>query len=170
MIVAGSNIAQKMQDEEKRQVSMSAPRYGRSGDESLKDRDAAPAREITLHRSDYAKIRADYHHIAAEGLLQKPLDRKHAKVWAHAQQDFEDALFELLPRSGFGTVILDPTDTRTEYARVTNAVIALHDWLRLYQELIKQPLPEGLRVIERKLSDRRDELNCLYPPEAHQPD
>ena len=150
---------------------MSTPNARHSDDKSLKSRDEFPVGKPTLSQPNYyARLRAYYQHIAAEGLLQKSLGRKCAKAWAHAQQDFEDALFELLPRSGLGTVILDPTDTRTEHVRVTNAIICLHDWLRLYEEIIRQPPPKGLLVIERALSNRRDELNHFYPPKAYHSD
>ena len=149
---------------------MSAPDSEHTGDESLNDRGAVPAMKTITAPPNYAKLRAEYHHISAQGLLEKPLSRRLATKWAHARLDFEDALFELLPHSGLGTVILDPADRRTEHVRVTNAVITLHDWLRLYKEIIRQPPPEGLEEIERKLLDRRNELKRLYPPEAHQPD
>jgi len=59
---------------------MSIPNAGHSGDESLKNRDTAPAMEMTLTRPRYAKLRAYYHHVAAEGLLQQPIDRRHVKA------------------------------------------------------------------------------------------
>jgi hypothetical protein len=80
----------------------------------------------------------------------------------HAKLDFEDTIDLLQDYSGLGEEMLPPGDTRTEHARVKNAIICLHDWLRLYQEILKQPPPEGLRQIERKLCERRDELNQLY--------
>jgi hypothetical protein len=149
---------------------MSAPNSGHSGDESSNDRGAAPAGQITLTRPrpNYARLLADYNLTVAEGLLQEPIDPKYANAWAHAKLDFEDTMDYLQDYSGLGEEMLPPGDTRTEYARVKNAIICLHDWLRLYQEIIKQPPPEGLLVIEQKLCERRDELNHLYQPEAHQ--
>src|SRR6476620_10815124 len=142
---------------------MSAFNDGHSGDEYVRDKDASAARAITLTRSrpNYAQVRAYYYHIAAKGLHEKTLNRKQATVWAHARLNFEKTLIRLLHKSGLGRVILDPTNTRLELVRVTNAIICLHDWLRLFQEIIKQPPPEGLKVIKKILDDRRDELNRL---------
>jgi hypothetical protein len=148
---------------------MSTHNYGQSGDRPHKDRGAAPAGQNTLTRPNYARLLADYHLVVAEGLLDDPIDPKHANSWAHAKVNFEDTMDYLQDYTGLGEEMLPAGDTRTEHARVTNAIICLHDWLKLYQEIIKQPPPEGLREIGRKLCERRDELNRLYPPAAYKP-
>jgi hypothetical protein len=149
---------------------MSNPNSGHSGDESLENMDETPGMESLITRPHYAKLRADYQHVRAKGLLKKPLSRKQLRAFVDAQMDFQDAMLELLPRSGHGRVVLDPADTRTEHARVTNAAITLHDWLRLYAEVIKQPPPKVLKEIQGALCERRDELDRRYPPADHQPD
>jgi hypothetical protein len=151
---------------------MSTPNVGHSGDEYPRDRDVTSAGQITLTRPrpNYAQLRADYYHIMAEGLHKKTLNWRQARAWAQARQNFEDALIRLLPKSGLGRVILDPADIRTELVRVTNTIICLHDWLRLYQEIIKQPPPEGLLLIDGRLCERHNELNPLTRRDAYQLD
>ena len=51
-----------------------------------------------------------------------------------------------------------------------NALICLHDWLRLFREIIRQPPPLGLLKIEQTLRERRDLLNRLHPQTAPQRD
>lgn len=149
---------------------MSTHNYGHSGDRPHKDRGATPAGQNTLTRPNYARLLADYNLTVAEGLLDEPIDPKHAYAWAHAKLNFEDTLDFLQDYTGLGEEMLRPGDTCTEHARVTNAWITLHDWLRLYKEIIRQPPPEGLLKIEDKLRERRKELNDVYPPVAHQSD
>jgi len=143
---------------------MSDPNTGHSGDESRKDRGAASAGQLfrVYARPNYARLLADYNLTVAEGLLQESIDPKYAKAWAYAKLDFEDTIDYLQDYSGLGEEVLPPGDTCTEYARVTNAIICLHDWLRLYKEIIRQPPPKGLLLIDGKLCERRDELNHLY--------
>ena len=151
---------------------MSTPNAGHSGDEYSRNRDVTPAGQITLTRPrpNYAQLRADFYHLAAKGLHQKTLSWKQARAWVQARQNFEDALIRLLPKSGLGRLILDPADTRTELVRVTNAIICLHDWLRLYQEILRQPPPEGLLLIDGQLCDRHNELNPQNRRDTYQSD
>jgi hypothetical protein len=131
-------------------------------------KNATPVVEsVTFVQPDYAALRRLFQHIEAHTLVKTPIPRKHKRAWVEAQLDVHDALLELLP-GNFRRTILKPGDTSTEHARVTNAIICLHDWLRLYQEIIKQPPPKGLQLIIWELCDRRDELNRLYSPEAYQ--
>lgn len=132
----------------------------------------APLMEDKIPRPNYIDLKRFYHHVEVEIInhRQKPIPEEHKDTFVDAKIDFEDALFELLPQSGMGKVILDPADTKTEQARVTNAAIALHDWLRLYEEDLKQSPPQGLQDIAQVLNARRDDLNRVYPPAAYQPD
>jgi hypothetical protein len=143
--------------------------YPHKGDNKLPfQRNATPVMESVISvRPDYAALRRFFQHIEAHTLVKIPIPRKHKRAWVEAQLDVHDALLELLP-GNFRRTILKAGDTRTEHVRVTNAIICLHDWLRLYQEIIKQPPPEGLQLIVGELCDRRDELNRLYSPEAYQ--
>jgi hypothetical protein len=155
-----------MKRKDNRRLDQDYPQKG--GNKFPSQRTATPVMEsVTSVQPDYAALRRYFQHIEAHTLVKTPIPRKHKRAWVEAQLDVHDALLELLP-GNFRRTILKPGDTRTEHVRVTNAIICLHDWLRLYQEIIKQPPPEGLQLIVRELCDRRDELNRLYSPEAHQ--
>jgi len=151
---------------------MNTPNTGHSGDEYPRDRGVTPTGQTTLTRPrpNYAQLRADFYQLAATGFHKKTLNWKQARVWVQARQNFEDALIRLLPKSGLGRVILDPADTRSELVRVTNAIICLHDWLRLYKEIIRQPPPGGLKLIDGKLCERHNELNPLNRRDTYQSD
>jgi hypothetical protein len=116
-----------------------------------------------LDRPDYAQLRRAYQHVEVD-IVGTRVPREHKLAWVDARIDFRNALFELLPVSGSGSVILARGDTRTEHARVTNAAIALHDWFKLYQEVLKQSPPEMLLVIADMLDARRQMLDYQYPP------
>ena len=143
------------------------PNSDQTGDEYFHDNSATPAMKTILSRPNYDKLWAEYQLMSAKMLPKKPLDRKSAWNLAHAQLDFQDALMELQYRTGFGTVILRPDDSRNEHLRVTNAVICLHDYLRLYKEIIRQPPPNELNKIEQILINRQEDLNRLYKLTGH---
>ena len=120
-------------------------------------------------RPNYTQLRRSFQHIEAYVIVKTPIPIQHKETWVQAQLDVHDTLLELLPGNS-RRVILAPNDTRTEHARVTNADIALHDWLKIYEEKLKQEPPEGLLDVKQVLAERRAYLDRLYPPEGHKSD
>jgi hypothetical protein len=61
------------------------------------------------------------------------------------------------------------SDTKTEQRLVRGALDETHDFLKLYAEVIKQPPPDDLELIEQVLRKRHESLEQLHPTQSPQP-
>jgi hypothetical protein len=89
-----------------------------------------------------------------------PTPDKHIDTWVAAHGNVVDALLHLFRFA---------TDTKTEQRLVAGAVEEAHDFLKLYQEVINQPPPDDLELIEQVLRHRRESLQQLPPRQSPQP-
>jgi hypothetical protein len=97
-----------------------------------------------------------------------PTPDEHIDAWADASTALDDKLLPLT--SGYSGSEIAPTgDTKTEQRLIEPALAVTHDFLKLYAEVIKQPPPDDLQLIEQVLRHRRESLQQLHPTRFPQP-
>jgi hypothetical protein len=88
-----------------------------------------------------------------------------ANLWHEAHIDLDDALLTLIPKNGFGKTVLNPKNTRAEEKRLGKALDLMHDFLRLYKEVIRKQPPEPYTRVEQILSNRHIALKQINSPQ-----
>jgi hypothetical protein len=123
-------------------------------------------REMTLEKTG----RPDYDLLWRKaGRLVKtaaPTPKQHIDAWVIAHDNLEDALLHTsryFDDGSTGDII------KTEQRLVSGALDETHDFLKLYAEVIKQPPPDDLQLIEQVLRHRRESLQQLHPTRFPQP-
>jgi hypothetical protein len=86
-------------------------------------------------------------------------------LWHEAHIDLDDALLTLIPKNGFGKTVLNPKNTRAEEKRLGKALDLMHDFLRLYKEIIRKKPPEPYTRVEQILSNRYIALKQINSPQ-----
>ena len=113
-------------------------------------------------RPNYDTLRDHVWDMVGFGAWATEIPAERSDEMVEVQLDVLDAFTALISEDSDGDTVLDPHDTRTEETRVKLALATLHDFLKLFSEIIVHPPPAELLAIQRVLEYRVIDLKNTH--------